>query len=190
MTTKPRLLLHSCCAPCSSAVLERLLPDFDVTVFYYNPNIFPAQEYQKRLAEQKAFLKKLGVPIIEGDYNSTEYYFAIQGKENLPEKSPRCYECYRFRLAKTAEVARANNFDFFTTTLSISPHKNADWLNQIGESLSTPQTKFLTANFKKQNGYLRSLELSKIHNFYRQNYCGCQMSHAAYLNKLENPPKV
>ena len=190
MTTKPRLLLHSCCAPCSSAVLERLMPTFDVTVFYYNPNIWPVEEYQKRLAEQKTFLDKLGVRMIEGEYNLDEYLLAIQGKENMPEKSPRCFECYRFRLEKTAQIARKNGFEFFTTTLSVSPHKNADWLNQIGEQLSTPQTKFLAANFKKQNGYLRSLQLSKIHNFYRQGYCGCQMSHAACVNKLENPPKV
>lgn len=190
MTSKPRLLLHSCCAPCSSAVLERLLPDFDVTVLYYNPNIQPKEEYQKRLDEQKAFLQTLAVPMIEGDYNSSEYYLSIYGKEDLPEKSPRCFECYRFRLEKTAQVARENGFDFFTTTLSVSPHKNADWINQIGERLSTPQTKFLAANFKKQNGYLRSLELSKIHNFYRQSYCGCQMSQSARQNKLENPRKV
>lgn len=190
MPTKPRLLLHSCCAPCSSAVLERLMPDFDVTVFYFNPNIFPASEYNKRLAEQQAYLQKIGVPIIVGKYTPEDYYVAIRGKEDMPERSPRCFECYRLRLEQTAKVAQENHFDFFTTTLSVSPHKNADWINQIGEELSTPHTKFLVANFKKQNGYLRSLELSKIHNFYRQNYCGCQMSQVAWQNKLENPRKV
>lgn len=181
MTAKPTLLLHSCCAPCSSSVLEKLMKDFDVTVLYYNPNIHPKAEYDKRLAEQERFLKAINVKLIVGEYNPDEYFSAIQGKENLPEKSPRCYECYKFRLEKTAKIAKEKGFDYFTTTLSISPHKNADWINQIGKTLETPTCKFLEANFKKQNGYLRSLELSKQYGFYRQGYCGCQMSMQAVV---------
>ena len=190
MQTKPTLLLHSCCAPCSSSVLERLCQNFDVTVLYYNPNIYPKQEYDRRLQEQKTFLKKIGIKMIEGEYNETEYLAAISGKEHLPEKSSRCFCCYQFRLAKTAEFAQKLGFDFFTTTLSVSPHKNAEKINEIGQTLETQTSKFFAANFKKQNGYLRSLELSKIHNFYRQSYCGCKMSLLANKNKLENKNQI
>ena len=189
-TPKPTLLLHSCCGPCSSSVLEKLLPEFDVTVFYYNPNIFPEAEYQKRLTEQKNYLNQLGINLIEGEFDPTEFFKAIKGHENMPEKSIRCYNCYKFRLAKTCEMAEKLGFEYFTTTLSVSPHKNADWLNEIGKSLSTPKTKYLPANFKKQNGYLRSLQLSKQHGFYRQEYCGCEMSKRAILNKVEKTQKV
>ena len=190
MKTKPSLLLHSCCAPCSSSVLERLLPDFNVTVFYFNPNIFPESEYNKRLSEQKNYLQTLGINLIEGDFKPSEFFEVIQGHEHLPEKSSRCFNCYKLRLQKTFQVAKKLGFDYFTTTLSVSPHKNSDWLNQIGESLSTPTTKYLSSNFKKQNGYLRSLELSKRNGFYRQGYCGCEMSFRAYLNKVENYKKL
>lgn len=190
MKTKPTLLLHSCCAPCSSSVLEKLLPFYNITVFYFNPNIFPQEEYQKRLAEQKHYLKTLGINLIEGDYNPADFFNAIKGQESLGEKTLRCYNCYKMRLQKTQAVANTLGFDYFTTTLSVSPHKNADWLNEIGESLSTPTTKYLPANFKKQNGYLRSLELSKQNNFYRQEYCGCEMSLRAKLNKVENLKKI
>lgn len=190
MKTKPTLLLHSCCAPCSSSVLEKLASNFAVSVFYFNPNIAPESEYIKRLDEQKKFLETLGVNLIEGEYNPAEFFQAIKGQENLGEKSLRCYNCYKLRLQKTFEVAQNLGFDYFTTTLSVSPHKNADWLNEIGESLSTSKTKFLSANFKKQNGYLRSLQLSKKYGFYRQEYCGCEMSLRAKLNKVENSKKL
>lgn len=180
MPTKPTLLLHSCCAPCSSSVLERLQKDFDITVLYYNPNIYPESEYIKRLTEQKKFLKQIGVKLIEEKYDPKEYENAIKNFENLGERTERCYHCYKLRIEKTFEIAKKLNFDYFTTTLSVSPHKNADWINEIGEKLAPNTTpKFLTSNFKKQNGYLRSLQLSKQYGFYRQNYCGCKMSFEA-----------
>lgn len=171
---KKSLLLHSCCAPCSSAVIERLNPFFDITVFYYNPNILPQIEYEKRRDEQKRLLEILGVPFIEGDYNSADFVCAIKGKEDLPEGSERCYECYKFRLEKTAETAK-NRFDFFTTTLSVSPYKNSQWINEIlKECEDKYNVKCLPSDFKKGNGYLRSTELARQHNLYRQEYCGCR----------------
>ena len=161
MSSKPSLLLHSCCAPCSSAVLERLTPSFDVTVFYYNPNIYPQTEYIKRLKEQKEYLKKIDVKIIEGNYDENEYLEAISNKISLPEGSTRCFECYKFRLTQTAKLAQQKKFNYFTTTLSVSPHKNADWINQIGKTLETNACKFLEENFKKQNGFLKTMQLAK-----------------------------
>lgn len=179
------LLIHSCCAPCSSSVIEQLKEKFDITILYYNPNIYPESEYQKRLTEQRNYLKKIGIKLIEETYNPEEYLEAIKGKETLGEKTLRCFECYKFRMKKTAEIAQKLHFDYFTTTLSVSPHKNADYINQIGNELSTENCQFLVSNFKKNNGYLRSIQLSKENNFYRQQYCGCEMSYRCYLNKLE-----
>lgn len=180
LANKPRLLLHSCCAPCSSACLEKLTKHFEVDVYFYNPNITSEEEFNKRLLEQKRFVLEVygdSVKVIETKYNSNEYYTAISGLENLPEKSKRCYNCYKLRLEKTAQFAKQNGYDYFTTTLSISPHKNADWLNEIGFELEkTYEVKFLPSDFKKENGYLRSIELSKLHSLYRQNYCGCEFS--------------
>lgn len=190
MPTKPTLLLHSCCAPCSSSVIEKLATNFNLTIYYYNPNIFPKEEYEKRLNEQKLYLQKLNINLIIGEYNPEEYNTAINGLESLGEKTARCYNCYKFRIEKTAKLAQKLKFDYFTTTLSVSPHKNAKWINEIGEQLSTEKCKFLVADFKKQNGYLRSLELSKENGFYRQNYCGCEMSYLASKNKLEKHNKV
>jgi predicted adenine nucleotide alpha hydrolase (AANH) superfamily ATPase len=169
------LLLHSCCAPCSSAVIEKLAPYFDITIFYYNPNILPKEEYEKRKNEQKKLLESLKINFIEGDYNQKDFACAIQGKEELLEGSERCKECYRFRLDKTAQVAKEKGFDFFTTTLSISPHKNSIWINEIlGELETKYNIKSLPSDFKKGNGYLRSIELAKEYNLYRQDYCGCR----------------
>ena len=177
MQTKPTLLLHSCCAPCSSSVLERLCQNFDVTVLYYNPNIYPKQEYDRRLQEQKTFLKKIGIKMIEGEYNETEYLAAISGKEHLPEKSSRCFCCYQFRLAKTAEFAQKLGFDFFTTTLSVSPHKNSAVINEVGRKVAQEEgVRFLEESFKKKDGYLNSIKLAKKYDLYRQNYCGCRFS--------------
>lgn len=173
---RKKLLLHSCCAPCSSAVIERLMPYFDITVLYYNPNIMPEEEYEKRKQEQIRFLNSMKIPMINVEYSHQDFINAVKGKENLGEHSPRCYECYKLRLSKTAQIAKANNFDIFCTTLSVSPHKNVDWINEIMQKLSLEfQIDFLPSDFKKENGYLRSLELSKQNNFYRQNYCGCKL---------------
>lgn len=185
LTTVPRLLLHSCCAPCSSYVLEYLRRYFEITVFYYNPNISIDAEYQKRVAEQKRLidaynqLPDSGYPIsvIEGDYEPEVFYAAAKGLEQCPEGGERCFACYALRLRKTAELAKKLEQDYFTTTLTISPLKNAAKLNEIGEHLAEQyQIPWLPSDFKKKNGYKRSIELSAEYNLYRQNYCGCVYS--------------
>jgi len=174
----PRLLLHSCCAPCSSAVLLRLVPHFSVTVFYENPNIFPPEEYQKRLEEQKRLLLEMpeahGVSLIAGDYDPERFLCAVRGLEQEPEGGERCRVCFRMRLDATAKVAAEQGFAFFGTTLSISPHKNAEQINQAGEAAAEAEKiRWLPADFKKKNGYQQSLLLSKKYKLYRQDYCGC-----------------
>ena len=158
----PRLLLHSCCAPCSSYVLEYLSEYFSITVFYYNPNIFPQEEYEKRVAEQEAFIERLPVKnrisFLEGPYEPERFFEAAKGMEEVPEGGGRCFRCYRLRLEETAQMARACGFDYFTTTLSISPLKNADKLNEIGEQLAKDYgVPYLNSDFKKKNGYKRSI---------------------------------
>lgn len=191
----PTLLLHACCAPCSSYVLEYLSKYFKITVYYYNPNIYPEREYLRRINELKKFLSEYKtineVQFYEEEYDPLEYYRAIKGTENLGEKSIRCYKCYNFRMSKAAEFASKNNFDYFTTTLSISPHKNAKWINEIGEALENSyNVKYLYSDFKKKNGYKRSLELSKKYNLYRQDYCGCTYSKSERsYNKIESLEK-
>lgn len=180
----PTLLLHSCCAPCSSYVLLYLSDYFKITVFYYNPNIYPQKEYFHRVKEQQEFIKKIKtknpVEFIEGDYNPQDFYGAASGLEHEPEGGKRCYECYTLRLEKTAALAAEAGFDYFTTTLSISPYKNAVWLNEIGRELEKKYSAaYLPADFKKKNGYKRSIELSAEYNLYRQNYCGCVYSQRA-----------
>lgn len=170
------LLLHSCCAPCSSAVIERLLPEYDVSVFYYNPNIYPESEYVLRKNQQKKLLKILNIPFIEGDYEPDVYENYMLGFEGYKEGSKRCYFCYELRLKKTFEIAKKLGFKNFATTLSISPLKNAIWINEIGVSLQDKTCAFLQADFKKKDGFKRSIELSKTYNLYRQNYCGCKIS--------------
>lgn len=177
----PSLLLHSCCAPCSSSVLERLSEHFKITIFYYNPNIEPFEEYRKRAAEQKRFLsdREAGRPVAfaEGPYDEAAFHAVAAGREEDREGGPRCLRCYELRLRKTAEFARANRFDYFSTTLSVSPYKNARALNEIGAKLSEEYgVPFLFADFKKKNGYQRSIELSRRYGLYRQNYCGCVYS--------------
>jgi len=176
METKPTLLLHSCCAPCSSSVIERLKNDYDITVFYYNPNIYPKEEYAKRKNEQIRLLKQLEINLIEGKYEPEKYFDCIKGFENQKEGEPRCYECYKLRLNETFKKAKELNFDFFTTTLSVSPMKNARWINEIGIAIQNEKCKFLVEDFKKKDGYKRSIELSKEFDLYRQNYCGCEAS--------------
>lgn len=188
---KPSLLLHVCCAPCASYVIEYLSDYFNITLFYYNPNISPKSEYDFRLAELKRFIaehpKSTGIKMLEAPYNESEFYAATKGMENLPEGGKRCKVCYELRLRKTAELAKTHGFDFFTTTLTISPYKNAAWLNEIGKNLMKEfGINYLFSDFKKKNGYKRSIELSAEYNLYRQDFCGCAYSKAeAELRRLE-----
>ncbi|MBR2023486.1 MAG: epoxyqueuosine reductase QueH [Clostridia bacterium] len=176
--TGTKLLLHSCCAPCSSACLERLKDKFDVTVLYYNPNIDDEAEYQKRKAEQIRFLQQTGwAKFIDCDHEKEKFTQMAQGLENEPERGKRCYSCYALRLDKTAQTAKENGFAWFCSTLSLSPYKNADWLNEIGERLEKQYgVRYLVSDFKKKGGYLRSLQLSAEYGLYRQNFCGCRFS--------------
>ncbi len=173
--TKPKLLLHVCCAPCSSYVLSYLRDYFDITVLYYNPNISPYEEYEKRLNEEKRLIRELGgIKIKECDYDASEFMRISKGLEDLEEGGFRCLKCYYLRLEKTASLALLDNFDYFTTTLSISPLKDAQKLNEIGEYLEKKyKVKYLYSDFKKRDGYKKSIILSKKYNLYRQNYCGC-----------------
>lgn len=176
---KPHLLLHSCCGPCSSAVLEKLTPHFQVTVFFFNPCIHPAAEYEKRLSEQKRLIEeaKLPVDLLEAVYDPQSYFALVKGLENAPEGGERCLVCFSQRLMSTAQAAKEHGYDFFTTTLTVSPHKNAENLNRIGQEVSHETgMPFLPADFKKRSGYLRSLELSKEYSLYRQDWCGCVYS--------------
>ncbi len=176
---KPKLLLHACCAPCSSAVLERLSSFFDITILFYNPNITDEEEYQKRKEELERFLKeaKYQIKLFPCSYEKEEFLKETRGFEKEKEGGKRCYLCYQLRLKKTAEIAKKYHFDYFTTTLSISPHKNAKWLNEIGkEEEEVHQVRYLYSDFKKKEGYKRSIILAKKYNLYRQNYCGCMYS--------------
>ena len=178
--SRPKLLLHACCGPCSSAVLEQLCSHFEITVLYYNPNTWPEEEYRRRGEELERFVAEahpLGVKVVEDRYDPREFYEAAAGLEAEPERGGRCTACYRLRLRRAAEYAAENGFDWFTTTLSISPHKDAERLNQIGRELEEEYgVKFLPSDFKKKNGYLRSLQLSEEYGLYRQDYCGCEFS--------------
>lgn len=178
---RPSLLLHACCAPCSSYVLEYLSKYFDITLFFYNPNISPASEHDVRLCELERLVRDMGldVDIVRADYEPQKFLEISKGLENLPEASERCRRCYELRLDKTARAAAEGGFDYFTTTLSISPHKNAEWLNQIGRELSEKyEVAYLFSDFKKRGGYKRSCELSAQFALYRQDYCGCAYSKA------------
>ncbi|WP_294703304.1 epoxyqueuosine reductase QueH [uncultured Fusobacterium sp.] len=177
---KPTLLLHSCCAPCSCAVIEYLLQYFEITIFFYNPNITFEDEYKIRLEEQKDYLKKRGynIEVIEGNYNSKEDFFEkVKGLEKAKEGGERCFKCYNLRLEETALKAKELGFEYFSSVLSISPLKNAQWINEIGNSLAEKyQIKFLNGDFKKKSRYLQSVNISKEFNLYRQDYCGCVFS--------------
>ncbi len=178
--SKPKLLLHCCCAPCSSYVLEYIAKYFEITLLFYNPNISPKEEFFKRYEELKSLLNQIGensIQIILPEYNPDEFFEIAKGLEQVPEGGERCYKCYRLRLEKTAEIAGQKGFDYFCSTLSISPYKNAKWLNEIGEQLGEfYAAQYLPNDFKKKNGYKRSIELSAKYNLYRQNYCGCVYS--------------
>lgn len=184
-TKGARLLLHSCCAPCSSACLERLKEHFTITVLYYNPNIDEREEYEKRKAEQMRFLKETGwAEILDCDHDKEAFESISKGLEDEPERGKRCYACYALRLNETGKRAKDGGFDYFGTTLTLSPYKNAEWLNEIGEKLSKNYgVAYLYTDFKKKGGYARSIELSKAYGLYRQDFCGCRFSKAEQEKK-------
>jgi predicted adenine nucleotide alpha hydrolase (AANH) superfamily ATPase len=178
---RPKLLIHSCCAPCSSYVLEYLSVHFDITIFYYNPNIHPEAEYNRRVEEQQSLIRTMPlaskVNFIQGEYKPEDYYDQVKGLESEAEGGERCFLCYELRQREAARLAAELGFEYFTTTLSISPHKNAEKLNEIGEKLDQEYgIHYLPSDFKKKNGYKRSIELSREYNLYRQDYCGCVYS--------------
>ena len=172
-----KLLLHVCCAPCSTHVIETLKQDYDITMFFYNPNIEPMAEYGERLKTAEDFAQKLNLPLVVGDYDNIEWHSAVKGYEKDKEGGERCSICFKFRLEKTAQLARDNKFDLFTTTLTVSPYKNAEIINRIGKELENKYgVRLLESDFKSKGGYMHSIELSKKHNLYRQHYCGCLYS--------------
>ncbi|MBQ8185007.1 MAG: epoxyqueuosine reductase QueH [Lachnospiraceae bacterium] len=186
----PRLLLHSCCAPCSSYVLEYLSRYFSITVFYYNPNIYPPEEYEKRVKEQEHFIERFPaanpIGFVDGPYEAERFYETVNGLEKEPEGGSRCFRCYELRLSEAVDMAQSGEFDYVTTTLTISPLKNAEKLNEIGERLCRERkVKWLPGDFKKKEGYKRSTELSAEYGLYRQNYCGCLYSRQAALAREE-----
>lgn len=185
------LLLHACCAPCSSAVLERLSNFFKITIFYYNPNITNKEEYHKRVLEVKKFISefktKYAISFIEGKYDPDRFFAINKGLENEPERGRRCYKCYKLRLEETARVASSLGYRNFCTTLTLSPYKNSNWLNEIGSELNKKyESNYLYSDFKKKNGYKRSIELSHEYNLYRQDYCGCIFSFKEKLEKEQS----
>lgn len=192
---KKNLLLHSCCGPCSTAVIERLYSDYNITILYYNPNIFPEQEYLKRKNEQIKYLNHLKsdrgieVNILDCDYESEKFYEAVKGLETEREGGARCPVCFKLRLEKTASLAKEHGFDLFGTTLTVSPHKNSEVILKIGREIEEEQgIKFLAENFKKQNGYALSVQISKEVGLYRQNYCGCEF--ALKIQRAEHPESL
>ncbi len=181
---KKKILLQSCCAPCSTAVIERLADTYDITILYYNPNIYPEEEYLKRKNEEIKYIDilhktkpEINIDFLDCDYDNITFYDAVKGLENEREGGARCAVCFKVRLSKTAMLAKQHGFDLFGTTLTVSPHKNAELINMIGKSLEKEcGVEFLESNFKKQNGYKRSVELAKENDLYRQNYCGCEFA--------------
>ena len=185
---RPTLLLHACCAPCSSYVLEYLSKTFDITLLFYNPNISPEEEYIFRENELRRLIGEMplpnGITVISQKYDPQEFYDIVNGLEDLPEGGERCKNCYRLRLSRAAQIASEHGFDYFSTTLSISPYKNAEWLNTRGAKEGLEHgVKYLFSDFKKKNGYKRSCELSEQYGLYRQNYCGCEFSKKAAEEK-------
>lgn len=187
----PRLLMHSCCAPCSSYCLSYLAEYFSITILYYNPNISPEEEYYKRVSEQQRLIKELPVknPVsfVEGKYEPSKFFQMAEGMEDMPEGGGRCFKCYEMRLRVAAEYALLHGFDYFTTTLSVSPHKNAQKLNETGVMLGKEYgVKYLVSDFKKKGGYQKSIQYSKEYNLYRQDYCGCIFSKMEREKKTAN----
>ncbi|MBE5954006.1 MAG: epoxyqueuosine reductase QueH [Lachnospiraceae bacterium] len=188
---KSKLLLHACCAPCSSYVLELLNQEYDITVFFYNPNITEKLEYKKRYEELLRLIKEapfsIDVIAIDGGFDAESFFLMSKGMEEYPERSARCYKCYQMRMEATAKYASDNGYDIFTTTLSISPHKNATWINEIGALCEEKYgVTYMYSDFKKKNGYARSIQLSKEYDLYRQDYCGCIYSKREKENKNNN----
>ena len=193
---KKKILLQSCCAPCSTAVIERLAEEFDITILYYNPNIYPEEEYIKRKNEELKYIEilhdtkpEVNIDFLDCGYDNITFYNAVKGLENEREGGARCAVCFKVRLEKTAMLAKQKRYDVFGTTLTVSPHKNAELINAIGKALEKEYgVMFLESNFKKQNGYKRSVELAKENNLYRQNYCGCEF--ALRLQEQEAPQSL
>jgi len=188
-TNIKKILLHSCCAPCSSYVITFLSNYFDITILYYNPNIFPKEEYEKRKQEQIKLIKTLNTKnklnFLDCDYDNNIYEQSIKGLENAPEGGNRCHICFNLRLEKTARLAKEHKYDYFCSTLTVSPHKNSKIINEIGENISKQyQIKWLYSDFKKDEGFKKSIELSKKYELYRQDYCGCIYSKKAKENKI------
>ncbi|MBN2857306.1 MAG: epoxyqueuosine reductase QueH [Candidatus Delongbacteria bacterium] len=178
---RPRLLIHVCCAPCSSSVIEVLEQYFSIGLYFYNPNIYPEEEHDRRFLELQKFLTDAGhsekIELFYEKYTPMEFAGCVQGLENEPERGRRCNSCYELRLSKTAQKAKEKGFEYFTTTLTVSPHKNAGIINSTGEELSAVyEVKFLNSDFKKKNGFKRTVELSGEYDLYRQDYCGCEFS--------------
>lgn len=187
---KPALLLHSCCAPCSTAVIERLFENFDITVFYFNPNITESEEYNLRLNEQKRYLGDVygdKIKFISGRYKASEFFDVAKGYEKAPEGGERCEKCFELRLTETAKVAKEGGYRYFCTTLTVSPHKNAALINEIGKRVGeSVGADFLPSDFKKRGGFLRSVKLADENGLYRQNYCGCIYSKYAHITGEES----
>ncbi len=192
---KPRLLLHCCCAPCSSATLERLEKEYEVDIYYYNPNIEPYEEFEKRAGEECRFIRESRpegrVRVIVAPYDHEAFQEIARGREDLPERGERCYLCYELRMRRTAEYAREHGYQCFTTSLSISPYKSSRWINEIGQKLEKELgVPFVWSDFKKQNGYHRSIELSAEYHLYRQDWCGCVYSKAERERKIAEREKA
>lgn len=172
-----KILLHCCCAPCAAYVIKKLQERYNVTLFYFNPNIFPEEEYKKRLNETKSYLKKIDIPLLEGEYDHNWWLKQVRGFENEPERGKRCKICYKLRLEETAKRAKRLGFNLFCSTLSISPHKDAELINKIGRDLLNKyNVQYLESDWKKHDGFKKSCDISKEQGFYRQEYCGCEFS--------------
>ena len=176
-SVRPKLLMHSCCAPCSTACIERVKDFFNLAIYYYNPNIDTEAEFLLRANEQRRLCDSIEVEFINEEYKKEEFLSAVKGLESEIEGGKRCFKCFYLRLNKTAQKAKAMGYEYFTTTLTVSPLKNAKMINEIGQEIAKQVgVKFLPCDFKKRSGYIRSIELSKVHGLYRQNYCGCEFS--------------
>lgn len=187
--TKPSLLLHVCCGPCSSNVIKELCTHFNITIYYSNSNIYPQSEYQRRFQELLHFIERFNqdysqdIQVIEDPYNHSEWISHMYPLKEFPEGSLRCKLCYNLRMRRAFDYARINHYDYWTTVLSVSPHKNSQWINEIGDSWQREEPRFLYADFKKNNGYLKSTQMTKEYGMYRQNYCGCMFSYEEMLER-------